>query len=383
MRQILNFSMLTLFFIQTLAWAGDSVGNPNGNLAYDEEAQKAVAAQFNMKFLQLSGEEIKDRDDDLEDLYDYYKHSEVSRMINLLEDVYGVNIYHYQSSKEDLYEPNLDDKKGVMDCAIRFYTGYGLEGTPFEHADSRVLPGKGCIVSDYGIVFTPRISGSEPRHYGDSNMTERKIRFQLFTEKHEDTCFLSFWKFDRLYSSTGCKNFVLPGPYFLGEALKQLQLKGLDATVVFLASELQPSYGKNVSYKVIYPARSPLAPIPHPIVFLSASAGIEEIKDMLSKNASQIYAYNQAFDKELLPTITEMNNLLKKYPALLPEVEAAANRIAIHNAKEEIMMHAFFILTYAIISGALTVKVPPLGLAAVLGSPVLYPLYVEILKKLN
>jgi hypothetical protein len=122
------------------------------------------------------------------------------------------------------------------------------------------------------------------------------------------------------------------------------------------------------NYQVVYPSFSRLAPIPQPVIYLNMNASKEEILEMLAEHAPRIYAYNNAFERQVLPQVKDLNALLAKHPNFLADVQKQAGKVSNYNIGQA-LQQAF--LTLSIGAGA------TVTLAAMLASPFYYPILVK------
>ena len=125
---------------------------------------------------------------------------------------------------------------------------------------------------------------------------------------------------------------------------------------------------------------SKIAPIPQPTIFVAEDANYQDIVEMLTENAPKIYAYNKLFNKNLLPSLNEINEILNKYPNIYEEVIRARGGVTRDNLINAIQS-AFLNVTYGAAVGTATIATAviaaPLSLAAIVVSPILSPIFIS------
>jgi hypothetical protein len=371
------------------------VSGGNGGLdpktAYSDAGLNGVGSNFNLDYLKLTPDDIRNRDEALKPIYQFYQEVTVSKVIQKLEDIYGLSIFEYSN----LHPLTLKDKKNVMASAIFYFTkvvsgewsstdifdsnGILSQGTPFEHIDSDILPGKASVNLKVSQVHYVKITGGKEFE----TQFDRPWPFAISTiadanSSEHDWLGLGIVDFNThshaLYSSTTIRLFELPVMDRFLSAMKDSNLKALDATIVF--GNLENQNLESEPYQVIYPEYSALAPIPQPIVYVNTKASKEDLADLLQTQAPQIYAYNQLFMKQILPSADDLDQALKQYPALMASVAQAKKEVDRARLKDA-LKNAFLYVSYGIMTGAVAGVAAPVALVAALASPILAPLIIS------
>lgn len=360
------------------------------NFAATAQAQTTAPVELSMglEHMSLTAKQIRARDRLLKPIYSNYQNVNLSSVANALEKAYGINVFHYNETPE----LTLGNKKGVMESATRYYLG--LTGL-FDSADPSVMPYKSSVrlngQSSYSGNQMPGltvklIEGNPSKWNETTTISSPSIMASMVAE--QSTSFLGIVGTGTrraLYTSTKDPLFKAPVMSDFFDAMKNLNLRGLDATVVFANGDIEGKrepYGYTITsakYKIIYPHFSRLAPVPQPVIYLSSSANYYDIVEMLQEHAPQIFAYNRLFNKNLLPTINEMNQVLSRYPNIIAEVEKIKGRVDRQNLLNAIQS-AFLNVTYGVgagVVGAAALLVAPVGIMVVAGSPVLAPVFIQ------
>lgn len=363
-----------------------------------------VQLNLGLDHMTLTARQIRERDRKLKPIYDNYQTINLSSVANAVERAYATNIYHHRSQPE----LTLGDKKGVMENAVRFYMG---TESLFNTAEDSVIPYRADVKV---IVDRPGSSGyyysshgSDNRLFnviegklvqGDANKFDATLNIPspsiLVTSRSEQaTEFLYMRTGTRraLYTTTTNQLFTAPVMSDFLEAMKQLNLRGLDATVNFVNGDVAKEgpvtrdyYGNSsrsstaAKYRVIYPHFSRLAPIPHPVIFISDSATLPDLVEMLEQHAPRIHAYNKLFNMSVLPSVQDINTLLSRYPNILEEVRKAKGEVSRQNVVNAIQS-AFLTMTYGVgagVLGAAALIAAPVSIYVIAGSPILSPVFI-------
>ncbi|MBP9682346.1 MAG: hypothetical protein KBD76_13145 [Bacteriovorax sp.] len=357
-------------------------------------ATQVKELNLSLEYLSLTPSEIKARDALLRPIYDNYENTTISSVANALERAYGMNVYHHFIDKK----LDLKDKKSVMENAVRYYLG--VDGL-FNQASPGVVSDKNALNKkiysndsvEYPKMSLKLITGNKS-HWNDSIDTKSPslLTSKISEENIEDFIFNSKIGTRRaLYSTASNRLFTAPTMNDFLEAMRNLNIKGLDATVTFLKGAIfkEPlrSYEwsdderrETVKYRVVYPMHSKIAPIPQPTIFVAEDANYQDIVEMLTENAPKIYAYNKLFNKNLLPSLNEINEILNKYPNIYEEVIRARGGVTRDNLINAIQS-AFLNVTYGAAVGTATIATAviaaPLSLAAIVVSPILSPIFIS------
>jgi len=345
------------------------------NVSYAKDSlPSAPVSELNLSLdhMSLTTQEIKKRDELLKPIYDNYESVNLSSVANAIEGAYGVNVYHHMNGKV----LDLKNKKNVMENATRFFMGDTT--SLFDSAAEGVLEFKGAVPlakKDYygNAVYTTMsaelIEGNEKKFRKYVDISTPSVLATEVVEKNINDVFFRSKIGERraVYTTTNARLFTAPVMNDFIEAMKNLNLKALDATVNFLNTDIPNS---TKTYKVIYPTYSKIAPIPQPVIFISKSASYGDIVEMLTEHAPKIYAYNKLLVKNLLPSVNDINDLLKKYPNLLKEVEKKVGQVKRENLVNAIQS-AFLNVTY----GTGVLLTAPIALGAMAASAVLSPIF--------
>lgn len=330
---------------------------------------------LSLEHLSLTTTEIKNRDKLLKPIYENYETVNLSSVANALESAYGINVYHHMVDKE----LNLKDKKNVMENAVRYFAG---DTSLFNDAAANVLSNGGAVrlknenanryYYDKPVVGNnlslDLIEGNEKKF----SLEKKYPSFSILTtvgdsRRIEDPIFWSKIGTRRaVYSSVKKRLYTSPVMNDFLEAMKDLNIKALDATVTFSNGELVAG-----AYAVVYPNFSKLAPIPQPAIFISETATYTDMIEMLNIHAPKIYAYNKLFTANLLPTVNEINALLTKYPNIIKEVEQKVGKVQRQNMVNAVQA-AFLTVTY----GAGALLAAPVAITAMAASAVLSPIFI-------
>jgi hypothetical protein len=373
LEELMKALLMTLMIQATFA---------NFTYAKDVELKTPVAAlNLSLEHLSLTPSQIKKRDKSLAPIYDNYQNVNLSSVANALEGAYGLNIYHHMTKKE----LNLSDKKNVMENAVRYYVGdsslfnQAAEGImsyrdsvkiekgnsyynsgPFPEISAELIEGNKKKWQPVISIYSPSILASKSTQ---DAITDFVFRSKIGTR-------------EAVYSTIKKPLFSRPVMSNFLEAMKVLNLKGLDATIVFTSGDilLMDQYDSKkgtLMYKIIYPTFSKLAPIPQASIFINPKASVEDIVEMLNEHAPKIYAYNKLFNANLLPSVAEINELLKKYPNIIAEVEKKVGRVKRENLVNAVQA-AFLNVTYG--AGALIAT--PIAIGAMAASAIFSPIFI-------
>mgnify|MGYP003386888599 CR=1 FL=1 len=149
-----------------------------------------------------------------------------------------------------------------------------------------------------------------------------------------------------LYSTLENSAVLAPQLFRFLVTLKRLQIKALDATVVFMNSDyLSLSKGVGKPWLTVYPNFSSVAPIPQPIIYIGEGATDSDMETLIRQEAPLIYVYNKLFDANLLPLQTDIAASLAKVSHTNPELAAMMTKVGRMNS-EEAARRAYLILAY-------------------------------------
>ena len=368
--------------------AAFSISLSTFNPVYAEEAtppsvtSAPVEVDLSLNHMSLTAAQIRKRDRLLKPIYDNYQNVNLSSVSNALEQAYGANVFHYNTESK----LTLGNKKGVMENAVRYYMG--IESL-FDQADASVIPLKNSVkmiaprtysndtgLSGWVSVQAPLIKGDTDKF---NETAEIKSPSLLATEVHsrrnEDPIFrMNIGTSRAVYSTTMDPLFSAPVMGEFLDAMNALNLRGLDATINFTSGTLQ----NNKMYHVVYPHFSKIAPIPQPVIFLSKDARYADILEMLEEHAPRIFAHNHLFNAKVLPSVQEINDLLRKHPNILEEVSRVRGTVGRQNLVNAIQ-GAFLTLTYGVgagVVGTAALLAAPVTIYAMAASPILSPLFI-------
>lgn len=371
--QALSTSILTMSFaILALAAGGRAQAQaptteptPPPRVAFSETELGRIKLDLSLDHLKLTPDEIRSRDTKPAPSLDVYQNATIAGAARSLKQVYGVSIYHYDETSV----PSLADKERTMDSIVRYYTRHV---GAFDSANPVAVPGKNTI---------DLIEGRYMYRASDEERTKRTIvggrPFLLNTVVPEDE---RSRKKGRPTSSIHQPLFAASALVAFADAMRQSGLRGLDATVVFLDGDMRELRSKAITeewgfaeqsgpvipYRAIYPQNSRLAPIPHPILFISRSASQDDLAAMISAEAPQVYAYNQLFIAGILPSVQEIDAALAKYPKFSAELEARIGK-AKAQVRRDKLHNAFMKLSY----GLLVAGVGTVTIAGAIANPAL------------
>lgn len=374
----------------TLSLSLISVAGPWAS-ADDHSPASASELKISLDYLKLTPDEIKDRDEKLGPIYDFYRNATAEKLASSIEETFGSQVFRLMAVGDDHNGTSLDDKRGVMDAAVFYYLGYSDQNLGFSNVDSRVLPRSPLVYArNSDKEYTARkVSGNDDF----PDLKSEKCTFLLgsWDEKDSQSHEFMWWDWSSevsaAYSTLSDKAFEMPVIQSYFDAMIGMNLRALDAMVVFVgslneASAYVPSGNggyytdpKSKAWSVVYPRFNKLAPIPQPIVFIDSNATQADIEDLLVSQAPQIYAYNKLFNEQLLPTAADMAKLFKSVPALadLARAAAAENK---QMKLEEAVNDAYLKVSYAILTGIFTGNVIPL--MSIANDPKLGPILVEL-----
>jgi len=374
-----KFKMTTFLLALTLStgvFAAHRVGNGTGDveLAYTNEQGQTVQLAYNLDHLKLTAKQIKKRDKKI-DLADFYKNATVGKTINMLEKEFGVDIYHHNRTKNNFYIPNLKSTEDIMDSAIRYYINPSAYYNRYSDA---FVVSNGVFDKNGNQMLYHQDITIEKR--ADMNMVKIS-RTDRFPEVTQTTPFLlvsqkNCYQHCAIYSTLEEPLFSMPiiGNFF--DAMKNTQLRGLDATVVF-ANGTVINDRESLEYSVIYPELNKYSPIPKPVIFISSSADSYDLEEMLNEHAPQIYAYNKLFDQRMLPQLAELTRALEKHPTLTRDLEIARDSNDLKTARMKVV-NAFLKVNYMILTGAVAAITAPITLPAMLANPRTYNIFIAV-----
>jgi hypothetical protein len=361
-----------------------------------------VQLNLGLDHMTLTARQIRERDRLLKPIYDNYQTINLSSVANAVERAYATNIYHHRSRAE----LTLGNKKGVMENAVRYYMG---TESLFDTAEASVIPFRASVQpvrdnsgsSGYGsskdrelfnTISAKLIEGSE-RHFNETvDIASPSILATFQSEQETEFMYMRTGTRRAVYSTTTNQLFTAPVMSDFLEAMKQLNLRGLDSTVNFVngdVSEVTPGpvdrWGnptRNVvmrlKYKVVYPHFSRLAPIPHPVIFISDSATISDMVELLENHAPRIHAYNKLFNLSVLPSVQDINSVLSRFPNILEEVRKIKGDVSRQNLVNAVQS-AFLTMTYGVgagVVGAAALIAAPVSIYVIAGSPILSPVFI-------
>lgn len=381
----LSMTLLTNISAQ-IALAGNGSREGNGSddpsLAYNPTQIANIQNHLNLDYLKLTPQQIQQRDKALKPIYDFYQQATAQKVVDQIQTTFGVNIYQYQSTENGLYQPTLEDKVSTMDSAVRFYTGVDAERSPFASMDPTVLPGAGSVKIRGGMLNAKLTSDDTSDFHAEEN---NDATFLL--ETYKEVGWVSHWYGDShpeaVYSSLPDHLFEVPALDRFLTGLKQSNLKGLDATIVFTAGSVYTpgptdengnATSIKIPYQVVYPAFSNLAPIPQPLVFISREASTDDVNEMLQQHAQKIYAYNQLFNMQILPQAADLASALAKYPEVSDALKRADATINDDNIQQK-LYEGFLDVSFGLVTAGLTA----VTLHAMLVSAALRPILIAVI----
>jgi hypothetical protein len=352
----------------------------SATFAKDQNMPTAPVQELNLSLdaMSLTTKEISKRDKLLKPIYENYETVNLSSVANALETAYGMNIYHHMEGK-DL---DLKNKKNVMENAVRYFVG---GESLFNQAAEGVLAYKNSVnvkkvdnyysTSEFNPLSVKLIEGN-PKKWNETSTMKSPSLLASYSEKNaiRDAIFNSkVGTREALYTSTQNRLFTAPVMSDFLEAMKNLNLKAIDATVTFVNGSVKEA-GYDKPYKVVYPTFSKIAPIPQPVIFISSNATYSDLTQLLTEHAPKIFAYNKLFMANLLPSVNEINDLLIKYPNIIKEVEMKAGKVSRANMINAVQS-AFLNVTY----GTGVLLAAPVGLAAMAASAVFSPIFITMI----
>lgn len=388
--QTYSSSMQVQGSAQTQRGDADKVGNGDDDprLALNDEQIRVLQRGFSLDHLKLDAKGIKARDRKLAPVYKSYQNHTLASVANALKQTFGINVYHHSGAKID-FNGNVS-KSTVMAAAVRFFmenrettdhwSRDTLNGEYFWQSPLRDTPEAELGYRDeVALVSYPEVLMRFLEGDGKFFKEEYRKRSPYALTSSPDTTTKDGWFFDKkkhaLFTTTNNGIFTVPGMTYFLEAMKELNLKGLDATVVFTTANITDE-NKAAPYRVVYPTFSYVAPIPQPVIFINASASKADAIKLLSEHAAQIYAYNKLFDREVLPKVSDLNDVLSQHPNFLEDVKKQAGDIKGKNIRAAVQ-HAFLSVAAGTGLALGAVVATPLTLAAMLASPIYYPILVK------
>jgi hypothetical protein len=362
-------SSLTAF-----AGVGGGSGDNGTKSAYDEQALKQAGLDFSLDYLKLKPKDIADRDKKLAEIFGKLDKVNVASAINTIHKTYGSNVFEFTES----CPKNIDDPVSRMSAAVYKYFS---DTCQFEKADPNEVP-FGNALKAQGKVPVQRMSGSEKRFNTESDSGSGFLVASYGAT--DDGWFLTH---HGSYTSTTVPLADMPIFVRFLQAMKESNLRALDATLVFVKDPVSYFYNENkgTSYYgwgvlsntyALYPPYSDLAPIPKPVLVISSMASKEEILDFINENAPRVYAFNKLFDQKvvLLPTQNELMKALIDAPDILAE----AQKVKKEATREEVAqaLHiAFLGITYAALAaGAIAA---PIALIDVVNNAFMRPILIR------
>jgi hypothetical protein len=348
--------------------------------AKDVKMPTAPVEELNLSLdvMALTTKEISKRDKLLKPIYENYETVNLSSVANALESAYGMNIYHHMIEKS----LDLKNKKNVMENAVRYFVG---SESLFNQAAEGVLAYGNSVnvkandnyygTNDFRPLELKLIEGNPKKWNPTINVNSPSLlTTKAVKSTIQDVLFGSkIGTREALFTSTQNRLFTAPVMSDFLEAMKNLNLKAIDATVTFVnGTVVEGQY--SVPYKVVYPTFSKIAPIPQPVIFISSNATYSDITQLLTEHAPKIYAYNKLFMANLLPSVNEINDILIKYPNIIKEVEKKAGKVSRANMINAVQS-AFLNVTY----GTGVLLAAPVGLAAMAASSVFSPIFITMI----
>lgn len=334
-----------------------------------------VELNLGLEHMSLTAAQIRKRDKLLKPIYDNYQNVNLSSVANVIEKAYGSNVFHYMENGK----LSLADKKSVMENAVRYYMGIS---SLFDQADASVIPLKGAVKLTNGYydsfiqVTGKRIQGNADKFEETNNFYSPSILASKVMAYQNDFLGIFDTSVSRaLYTTSTSPLFSAPVMSEYLDAMKNLNLRGLDATINFVSGRL----AGNKPYEVVYPHFSRIAPIPQPIIFISKDATYTDLVEMLEVHAPRIFAHNRLFNANVLPSVKDINDLLTKYPNIMEEVRRVRGQVSRQNLVNAIQ-GAFLNLTYGVgagVVGAAALLAAPVSIFVVASSPVLSPIFIS------
>ncbi len=393
--------MKTVFTLALLLTMGNS-------FADDQMTQAEGVVDLDISYLELTPEEIRKRDKLLKPIYDNYENQNVSSLSNAIEEIFGMNVYHnYHNYSFQGKDRSLSNKKDVMENAVRFYSYSIDDESDFDQVEKRVLSGKDSVgIDSSNCVDHTRTKGDKKYFDEEECIYSSYLLDTKYLRKWKRTMIRGYYK-KAVYTTTQNPLFEAPIMDIFVEALNNLSLKALDATVVFTNSDIykkenikvHDSYSSvkevetcwncpkeeivSEKFKVIYPDYSKLAPIPQPIIYISKHAQYSDIEKMLKEHAPKIFSYNKLFNNLMLPSITDLNRMLSKHPNFIDDVKKSGKVVArdnLINAMKMAMLDMAYgtaIVGGAVVTGVAAVLAAPVPLSIILTTPKLYSLFVS------
>lgn len=360
---LLTLALSSLSFAQVAApvATGPSARSATGTV------REVPVLDLGLEHMSLTAAEIRQRDRLLKPIYDNYQTVNLSSVANAMERAYGINVYHHMLGGE----LTLKDKKAVMENAVRYYLGKkGL----FDQADQQTIPMRAAVKRSWDPDIKLKLIQGNPEKFGTTidESTPSILTTEVREFSNEFLFFGEVSKSQGVFTSSQDPLFSAPSMSDFLDAMKALNLRGLDATVTFMSGQLDG----NAKYQVIYPHFSKIAPIPQPVIFLSRDANYDDVVDLLREHAPRIYAHNKLFNANLLPSVRDINEMLRKYPNILAEVQRVKGQVSRENLINAIQ-GAFLKVTYSSLLAAGAVLASPVGLLVVASSASLSPVFIS------
>lgn len=233
---------------------GDQVGNGTDDpiLALTPEQKEVLEKGFNLDYLKLDARGIKARDKSLAPIYRSYENNRVSNVLKAIQTTFGTNLYHHVKGQEIDFGLNSKVNKPMVmaaaarafidtrSCGSQYYDGCQELQSPFRTAAESEVGYLNSVELESGKITTTRIRGKKDTF---SETSEYSSLYALLTQESsasKDRMFgLFYTTIEGLYSSTSNNLFTTPGVLHFLEALKESNLKGLDATVVFTNNNMR------------------------------------------------------------------------------------------------------------------------------------------------
>ena len=352
-------------------------------------AQSTPTVQLSMglEHMSLTASQIRKRDRLLKPIYDNYQNVNLASVSNALEKAYGINVFHYME------KPNLSlgNKKGVMESAVRYYMGIP---SMFDQADETVVPYRNTVklqscdnsygyrrcTDDQPAIQASLVTGNPKRWEVKKSFQSPSLLGTFAPTEYDHGYILGMFsnttERNAVYTTTRNPLFSAPVLSDFLEAMKGLNLRGLDATVNFVNGEVP---GAQRGYRVIYPHFSRIAPIPQPVIFVSSNASYNDMVEMLQEHAPRIHSYNKLFNSSVLPSVKDINDMLSRYPNVLAEVQKLRSNVDRRNLVIAIQQ-AFLKVTYGVgagVVGAAALLTAPVTIFAMAAHPILSPVFIQ------
>lgn len=357
-----------------------------------------------LTYLQLTPQEVSQREKNLAPLYNDYATTNVAKLAGALEDNYKINVYHHVVGGDWTAEA-LNSKAGIMAAAVQYairdnqirddegstslYASYGFKaGFLFDRISPVELGFKGRILLDDLMPSDLSFYSGDAKHAGRplanspfSITSEVMMNSYVAMSGWDPAKILSlglvkhpFGGFDTnsftLFTSESLLGVERPAIKRFLFALRDKQIRALDATVVFVnthrlrvvdTDSTGHLFAPMAPYAVVYPGFSRVAPIPQPIIFISEDATDADLAQMIDTEAPLIFAYNKLFDMQIMPGEAQFEASLAKVSSQSPLVANLVRQVGSANAREA-SRRAFLSLAYGVLTtGAAPVQIGKAG----------------------